>query len=277
MAKMNGRNGRKGIFFALSALLLASVLIALASGVSDVSSRTRRTATALLDTDFAANAHADAQAQALKIMSEWANVTCSNNSISISESLPIKPGFAQDLETLSEFYAQYARVNVTMNFSQLAQGSYVVRPQGMEVWHTQNTVNLQNPGSDEGGLVRSMNITLMFPAGAIDSAQWSQLSNATPGTGMNVSVKIMDASYTVYRTFNAEIERGIASEINISQGGEQVAYVRFYNPSSCEIYHSNMVNLKAMIEMSNPVYVMTHENITASTGSAVKSAPARIC
>ncbi|MFA5105980.1 MAG: hypothetical protein WC506_03400 [Candidatus Micrarchaeia archaeon] len=277
MAGITQKSGRKGIFFALSALLLASVLIALASGVSDVSSRTRRTATALLDTDFAANAHADAQAQVAKIMSEWANVTCENNSVSISESLPIKAGFGSDLQTLSEFYSQYARANVTVNMTTLAQGSYVIEPQGLEVSHTPELVDFRNPGPGEGGLVRSINMTLLFPAGAIDSAEWDQLSSAAPGTGMNVSVRVMDASYTVYRTFTAEVQRDATSEINISQGGVEVAHVRFYDPSSCQIYHTNMLNLKAMIEMSNPVYVQAHDNITASVGRAAKSAPARIC
>ncbi len=276
--KAPGAGVKKGIFFALSALLLASVLIALASGIADVTSRARRTATSIMDIDFASRAHADAQSQAIKIMSSWSNVTCQNSTIAISESLPIGVTFASDLANMEEFYGEYLNANVSANLTGLANGSYMIAPQGMEISHTGTTVLFQNNASAQGDQVMSYNITLTFPAGMADSADWAALSNASSNaTGINVTVKVMDASYTLYKTITGFVERGAESRINITQGGATVGYVRFFSPSSCEIYHSNAVNLKAMIEMASPVYAQTHENITSSAGRATKSSPARIC
>ncbi len=165
MAGIGALGSRKGIFFALSALLLAASLIALASGISDVSSRSRATATALVDTDFAANAHADMQTQVIRVMSEWANLTCENDSITMSEILPPKAGFSSDLDSLSDFYSQYMRSNVSANFTSLGAGSYQLAPQGTQVSNAGTISRIYNADSAQGGQLLSVNLTLMFPAG----------------------------------------------------------------------------------------------------------------
>ncbi len=270
---------RKGMFFALSVLLLVSTLIALASGISDVTSRTRRSATAIIDIDFAARAHADVSAQAVKILASWSNVTCTGNKISMTETLPRPNTYAADLQNLAEFSSgsEFLRANISANFSNLEIGRFEIVPQGVEIAHTSDTIYFKSNNSSVGDQVSSINLTIVFPAGTIDSANWSVLSSGSNATGMNVSVLVMDASYSVYTKLSATIDRNSESVVNITRDGNEIGHVRFYAPSTCEIYHTNKINLKAMIEMTNQVYAQTYDNITVTNGRATKATRVQIC
>lgn len=266
MAKTDSH--RKGILFTLSAMLLASSLLAFALFLSEQSAKATHSAVSILEIDRAAYTYANVEYQLARIISGSSSASVSNGTALFTESLPYKASIAQDLDRFSQFESEQSDLNVSMNLTNLKNGTLLIMPVNARVWHGADTFGITPISSPESsGLLERYEINVTFPPASADAVAWEAQSNATGPNAMAVRIRVMNSDFSFVSDYEGSLDKNAESRLNITQGGALVGYVRFAPPASVEIFHSGNIGLKASVGFSTQVYVEANDTISVISAS----------
>ena len=269
----NSPGGKKGILFTLSSLLLGISLLSFAYLLSEQSAKSKGTASALLQIDRATDKFSNVNEQIIRILSISVNASVRNNTVELSERLPISPQVAWGFDRLAEFESQYSDENVSINLSNLRNGSFLIQPGEIAVSHAQNFFRMAPYDSAESsGLISSYDVEAEFPAGT-DGAEWDSFEGSSGNSSLPVRVWVRDENYAFSTILNGTIDKYGESRINVTSGGALVGYVRFYSAASLEIWHADNMGLKASVGLSRPAYVEANDSISVISAANRTSRP----
>ena len=272
------RRAKRGVMFALSAMLLCIALLSFAFYLSQESAKAKQTVAGILEIDRASNTYSNAEAGLRDILSNAANfsVQCNgpqNCSLLISESLPISPQAAIGMERFAQFESGHSDLNITMNLTNLENASFIIQPGNTRITNAEGDFHII-PATPEGAQgILSYGINLTFPMerlGENAAVSW-QAQNAS-GNASNITLRILvqneghspanESDYSFAKNFLISIGRQSEGTLNITDQGEPIGYVRFTPDASVQVHYAGNMGLKASIEFSHPIYVEANDTIT---------------
>lgn len=269
---MEKLGSKKGAFASVSAMLLVIVLLAFALQLSGQPGKLGTSATSLLNLDRVADKYANMESQISRIVFHYTNITAIENTVMISETFPLNPAYAEDLDNFAAFEQNFSSLNVSLNLTKTKNGSFIIQPNGALITQSDTQFNITAGNSSAGG-ISEYRITIIFPMGTVDSAAWDTLNavDASDPDALPVSILIEDEEYLldnisgVYAGFYETINRSATSRINITRGAMTVGYVKFSPPGSLEIYSASGMDLKVLTRFTNPVYVEANDTLSVKS------------
>ncbi len=272
-------SGRKGIAFALSALMLGIVALMLASMLAEQSSRTRQAAVRMAELDNAAEFFNNAQRQAAKIIAGNShmlvmpdpNTSINATYLTITETLPVSPYFAGELESYANITANLSPYNLSVNFSGFGNGTYFIRPGEGNMTHPDGQMLLV-PDATQAEKLGGYVIDIVYLTGFPGNMQWETQAAGGPNDNMSVTARAHDSTFTVNHILNATISKSSPSAINITDGtGALIGLVSFGSPFGGKgavlvDYLGGNITLKTSANFTQPLYVEANATITLVSG-----------
>lgn len=266
MAKTIGRktrNARRGVLFALSAMLLGIILISFSFYLSQQSAKAKQAVAHILEIDGTSTAYSGMEAGLRDILSNAANFSVENNSLMISESLPISPQVAIDLGRFSQFESENSGLNATMNLTNMENASFLIQPGSTRIEHSQQDFYIIPQDSPEGAQgIGSYGINITFPEGRVDSVSWQPQNASGNGTNITIHIRVQNEDYSFAYDLRSSVDMHSGGTLEITEGGREMGRVVFASPASVQVHYTGNIGLKAWIEFSHPIYVEANDTIT---------------
>ena len=258
-------NGKRGIFFTVSVLLLGISLVALAVMFSEYSAKGKHTAVSIMDVDRVSDQYSNVEWQLARIISPYTDITVDGNVVRINESLPLSPQMAAYIDRFAAFEANYSDTNITMNLTRMKQGSFIIQPNGIAITHDSSNAYVTPADSPESsGAVASYDVEVIYTAASVNGAAWEILSTAINGSenAMWVHIRVRDQAYSFVYDQYATLDKMSTSKLNMTQGGALMGFIQFSPPAALQVQHAGNIGLKASVGLDNPVHVEANDTIS---------------
>lgn len=274
MAKIS--NSKKGVLFTLSVMLLGISLLAMATSLSEHSGRSGQAAVRLLEMDRTSWEYSNAEDMVLKALSENSNYTSGNGTAAIEEMLPLKANTAPDLDRVAQFLGDFSELNVSMNLTNLKNGTYFIQPGNTMVGHDADNFFITPQNAPDGaGALMGYVIDIAYPPGVYDDAAWQYNVTDEGAGGLQFYATVHDTNYAVLREFNGSLSKYAASRINITEAGGLVGFIQVSSPGALDVMYTGNISLKASARFANPVYFEANDTITVA-GAANRTGKIRM-
>jgi hypothetical protein len=264
-AEPPGRAEKRGMFMTISVLMLGMIILSLVFFLSQQLITSNASAAESGDIDRTAGTYANMEDEVSRIVSFYINASANGGNVTIEEPVPFPDRMSAALDAFSQFEANYAEQNVSINLTNTEKGDFIIRPGEIAVINAPGsfTVIPQN-STESSGSLQSYYVELTFPAGSIKSANWGPVSNASADL-VPVHVQAHDPNYAVVLDIYSNVDRYGTSVLNLTDAlsnGTQVALVRFSFPAALQVQTGSAIGLKTIVGFNNSVTLETDDTIS---------------
>ncbi len=262
--ELPAKAGKRGMLMTVSVMMLGMIILSLVFFLSQQLIISKVSAAEFNNIDRTVGTYANIEDEVSQIVSFYINASAQNGTVTIEEPLPFPNGMSTALDAFSQFEANYAEQNVSINLTNTERGNFIIRPGEIAVINTPDTFTITPQNSAESsGSLKSYYVELTFPAGSIKSANWSLISNSSNSL-VPVHVQAHDPNYAVVLDIYSNVDRYGTSALNLTDNinnGTQVALVQFSSPAALQVQSSSAIGLKTMVGFNNSVSLETNDTI----------------
>lgn len=264
-AEPPARAGKRGMFMTISVLALGMIILSLVFLLSEQLIMSNASAAKSGDIDRTAGTYANMEDEISRIVSFYINVSANGGNVTIEEPVPFPDRMSDALGAFSQFEADYAEQNVSINLTNTEKGDFIIRPGEIAVANAPGNFAIVPQNSTESsGSLDSYYVELTFPAGGIKSANWSLVSNSSASLVL-IHVRAHDPNYAVVIDVYNNVDKYGTSVLNLTDAlsnGTQVALVRFSFPATLQVQTGSAIGLKTIVGFNDSVTLETNDTIS---------------